>query len=99
MLWAPRCAADNIRKGARSDGSPLAEACDGGHSPLVQWLVSTFSIPVDDVRGSVLRGLCAGRSLDILRFMTDRFDLTAQDIREHDALRSVEDWVKERFGA
>ena len=42
---------------------------------------------------------CAGRSLDILRFMADKFSLTAQDIREHDALRSVEGWVKERFGA
>ena len=83
----------------------LGHACENGNLELAVWIASRFEFQTQDVIGQ-LEYVCIRGHAHVMRWLTDRFRLTAAHIRAHNVLLHAccsgdldfVRWVAGRFG-
>ena len=64
----------------------LHHACVNGNLDLAVWLANRFEFQTRDITGKWLQTVCSDGHAHIMKWLTDRFHLTAAHIRARDVL-------------
>lgn len=82
----------------RKDGLPLVCAIESGNLSTVKWLVETFEFTREYIRGYEFVLYAVGESaLEILKWLHEKFTLTAGDFKNLHAHGDTKKWIEETF--
>lgn len=74
-----------FKQDLRRDNDILRYVICSGHVEILQWLVETFNLTVEDVRSRrILNYAIETKVLEMIKYLVETFNLTVEDVRSND---------------